>query len=60
MDAKWLGRPKTLDGAKEKYRHFATSLKGYVGAISRDLLGMMLVAQSFPREILDSDLNAIQ
>lgn len=51
VDPKYMGKPRTWDGTRQKWRHFAISLKGYVGAISPDLLTMMKIAQTLPEQV---------
>ena len=60
LDPKWTGRPKTYDGDKKNWRKFATSLKGYVGAICPELLAMMKIAQTLRDPVPNHYLNQVQ
>ena len=60
LDPKWMGRPKTYDGDKKNWRKFATSVKGYVGAICPELLAMMKIAQTLRDPVPNHYLNQVQ
>ena len=51
IDPKFMGKPRTWDGDRKKWKHFAISIRGYVGAISPDLLRMMRIAQTQDEQI---------
>ena len=51
IDTKICKPPQSYGGDKEGWRHFRTSLLGYVSALSPELKGMMQVAAELARPI---------
>ena len=51
LDPRAMGRPKSWDGDRLKFRHFNVSMKGFVGALSPLLLKTMKIAETVDREI---------